>query len=795
MFVRGNLRFAIAVTAALAFCAASHARVWYVDKSNDSGTEDGTSWATAYSTIQPAIDAAHEDGGGEVWIAAGVYDERRYYDPAPEGASWTRNDGSLLLREHVRLLGGFGGFEASRVERKVTRNRAVIDGATARDGESAYNVVVGASHTTIDGLTITGGWHGMNNANLEFIRIVNCVFTENGSGSCVGVRNHRVVDGVIDRCVFSNNFGFKTAVVFNQYSSVVITDSTFIDNRGGLDSLDRPSSWGVVVNNASSVRILRCSFQNNLDASPLSYRLRSLVGVRSLEVIECDFVGNESVFVMAAALVVQDFVLERTTFMWNRSSRIVSLFGLSNTGEVAGELRDASIVNCAFVNNSEGDQIELLHINLDLRGCTFTGNLFGSETGNIFDIHRLDDPDRPTRIHATNSIFWNGGNSYEFIPEVEESGILVIENSIVRGGYAGEGIIAERPSFRDRPDGDFRLLPHSVGVDIADVATALGLDLFGAPRPQGPGPDMGAHEVRVVNPTLCEAAPEIEAALGRLRFVAELYGDLDEDGLPEIASLRLLSAAACAYDTSKGFAAERAFELNLDAIDDEPFDMRILRKRELIAALMAVGEQTQRTVRDAFAEEGVVLLGSYAVVACDETGICETVFIDAATRGAVPVTMDEPFPGPGDYALDGLTNSEEWAGVMSQGGGLDEFIRAATDPTIRATVASASSGGCFIATAAYGTPLAGEIDVLRTLRDRRLLPNPLGAAFTDTYYRLSPPLADTIAGNPTLRAATRFSIGVVLSSIEILRTLHGWILMLGLALTVAAAIRRGARAT
>ena len=43
-------------------CANAHAATWYVDKDNTSGTEDGTSWATAFTAVQPAIDAATKKG-------------------------------------------------------------------------------------------------------------------------------------------------------------------------------------------------------------------------------------------------------------------------------------------------------------------------------------------------------------------------------------------------------------------------------------------------------------------------------------------------------------------------------------------------------------------------------------------------------------------------------------------------------------------------------------------------------------------------------------------------------------
>jgi uncharacterized repeat protein (TIGR01451 family) len=63
--------------------------------------------------------------------------------------------------------------------------------------------------------------------------------------------------------------------------------------------------------------------------------------------------------------------------------------------------------------------------------------------------------------------------------------------------------------------------------------------------------------------------------------------------------------------------------------------------------------------------------------------------------------------------------------------------------------------GCFIATAAYGTPTAEQIDVLREFRDVVLLESTAGSQFVALYYQLSPPVADFIARNEFLRALVR----------------------------------------
>ena len=69
-----------------------------------------------------------------------------------------------------------------------------------------------------------------------------------------------------------------------------------------------------------------------------------------------------------------------------------------------------------------------------------------------------------------------------------------------------------------------------------------------------------------------------------------------------------------------------------------------------------------------------------------------------------------------------------------------------------------STGGCFIATAAFGTPFAKEVEVLRKFRDTRLVKTRFGRAFVRFYYRHSPIIADFIRNKPKTKAFVRFML-------------------------------------
>jgi len=81
-------------------------------------------------------------------------------------------------------------------------------------------------------------------------------------------------------------------------------------------------------------------------------------------------------------------------------------------------------------------------------------------------------------------------------------------------------------------------------------------------------------------------------------------------------------------------------------------------------------------------------------------------------------------------------------------------------------------GGCLIATAAYGSELAPQVQQLRELRDTQLLQTESGksfmSSFNDLYYSFSPTIADYERENPLFKEAVKIMITPMISSLSIL---------------------------
>ena len=81
-------------------------------------------------------------------------------------------------------------------------------------------------------------------------------------------------------------------------------------------------------------------------------------------------------------------------------------------------------------------------------------------------------------------------------------------------------------------------------------------------------------------------------------------------------------------------------------------------------------------------------------------------------------------------------------------------------------------GGCLIATAAYGSEMAPQVQFLREIRDNKVMSTESGASFMTEfnkfYYSFSPAIADYERENPMFKEAVKLGLTPLISSLSIL---------------------------
>ena len=99
-------------------------------------------------------------------------------------------------------------------------------------------------------------------------------------------------------------------------------------------------------------------------------------------------------------------------------------------------------------------------------------------------------------------------------------------------------------------------------------------------------------------------------------------------------------------------------------------------------------------------------------------------------------------------------------------------------------------GGCLIATAAYGSELAPQVQLLREIRDNQLMNTESGSAFMNTfndiYYSFSPTIADMERESPVFKEIVKAGLTPMLSTLAIMENAESESEVLGLGLSVIA---------
>lgn len=294
------------------FCSNVYSATVYVDADATGGSGDGTSWETAYTDLQDAIDAAETNGGGEVWVAAGTYYPTS--QPTEIDTSNTRYN-HFALKNGVSVYGGFAGTETDLSERDITANETIlsgdIDGDETLNSGNVYHVfyhpstLALTSDAVLSGFTITGGYAdgssypynyggGMFNSSAS-PTLTNCTFSGNkASIDGGGMRNVVTSLPTITNCTFSENeAGRNGGGLYNGFddtsSSPTISNCTFSGNSAKFG--------GGMYNNMCSLTILNCTFSGNsasINSSGYGGGVLHYGGGHPLTLINCTFSGNSA---------------------------------------------------------------------------------------------------------------------------------------------------------------------------------------------------------------------------------------------------------------------------------------------------------------------------------------------------------------------------------------------------------------------------------------------------------------------------------------------------------------------
>lgn len=392
-------RVAVLAAVGLLLSSASWAAIWYVDAGNTGGPHNGTSWATAYADIDSAVTAANLDGGGDVWVAAGTYTSAAA--------------AVVTMRPDVHIYGGFAGTEspAQFDQRDPVTNVTVIHGQNVRRGVAA------ASPATLDGFTITNGYH-----------------TSQGGGLVVSAGSPTIAN-----CVFRDNTAEYGGAIYIATSGPTVTNCAFIGNNAS-------ESGGAVATGITTAVFTNCLFAGNRAHFSSGGAMRVGGSTTALTMNDCVFATNNA---WSKGGAVSLSIGDNAAVIFNGCAFIGNAI-VQDGGAIDKYYGTLRAYNCVFVGNAAnyGGAIHCWgYEDITLTNCTFRRN-YANQTGSSVYIG-CDE------LRITNTILWEGVSQRPTPVEADltNGGLLSVGYSNITGGYAGTGNMDADPVFRPAPSG------------------------------------------------------------------------------------------------------------------------------------------------------------------------------------------------------------------------------------------------------------------------------------------------------------------------------------------------------
>lgn len=226
---------AMTVVLVVAMCGPALGITYYV-KTTGSPTGPGTTWATAFDTIQAGINAT---SATEVQVEEGTY----------------TLSSQVNLNKALTLKGGYDS---------TTHARDVASNVTTVNGNDTVRCFYVTANGTIDGFTITQGYasgtgdgagvyiYGTNAATINNCMVSDCSASDDGGG----IWNNDGASTVSDCTLSGNVAGSDGAGIWNDDGALTVSGCVLSGNVAG--------SWGAgMSNDAGAIKVLDCVFSGN----------------------------------------------------------------------------------------------------------------------------------------------------------------------------------------------------------------------------------------------------------------------------------------------------------------------------------------------------------------------------------------------------------------------------------------------------------------------------------------------------------------------------------------------------
>ncbi|TWI85796.1 putative secreted protein (Por secretion system target) [Lacibacter cauensis] len=335
---------------------------YYVDAGSLNNSGAGTSWATAKKDLQAAIIAAAS--GDQIWVKAGTY--LPTHDAFGSTTPANNRDKCFLLKEGVKLYGGFAGTETQLNQRNWKQNVTILSGDLGVVNtltDNAYHVVLSVNLTSasvLDGFTVTKGYAtapglstitvssrvlarfkgaGIYNSNAA-TQFANLTVTQN-SADCTDTNDDSWGAGMVSEmststftdCLFLSNsflagggsFGvFGAGLLISGTPSQTLTRCVFANNSGGSGFFDGSRGGGLYID-AGAHTISNCIFYGNSSDNGAAM-MAGGAEFNTSSFVNCTFANNTSRFAGTAYSGFTDAVF-RNCILWNNTPTSTSVPG------------------------------------------------------------------------------------------------------------------------------------------------------------------------------------------------------------------------------------------------------------------------------------------------------------------------------------------------------------------------------------------------------------------------------------------------------------------------------------